>query len=368
MWWVMQSKPIGFGCYIWGARAPKTTIFSFFFACCPVFYPSCNCLFYSLPPCFGVFAILFSILFYFSVAFICPGNSNWAQCSFLILLHIHTWELPTVITVLCSSSRAVGASLTCLDFEGKEKESVTATPLLSQKAQGFELATFQSQNCVHRLLQSYLLWSTCHVSKQLLGGEGCDFYDKITRGKQIYSSATANDAKWCFSPAKHSWHHLTWVLMCVHFSRADTVTDGEPSRTQFMSVLAVCLEQGGMNQAVTSISSNNQIEHTSDNFSTDGERETALKMAQTGLGLEKKLPFSSRQDKEFLEGLSHQHVRKLKMRLDQSADTATDKHWINCWMSEKKKKCTLCIWGQWCCHGDGAANYRFHFHNCFYYL
>lgn len=31
MWWVMQSKPIGFGCYIWGARAPKTTIFSFFF-------------------------------------------------------------------------------------------------------------------------------------------------------------------------------------------------------------------------------------------------------------------------------------------------------------------------------------------------
>lgn len=101
--------------------------------------------------------------------------------------------------------------------------------------------------------------------------------------------------------------------------------DEEPGRAQFMSVLAVRLEQGEMNQAVTSISADNQLEHTPDNFSTNGKRETALKMAQTGLGLAKNLPFSSGQDKQFLEGLSHQHVRKLKMRLDQSADTATDK-------------------------------------------
>lgn len=107
----------------------------------------------------------FSFLYFFSV--ICPRNANQAQCSSLILLHIHTWELPTVITVLscaamCSSSRAVGASLSCLLFEGEEKESASVT-------QGFELATFQLQTCIYRLLLSYLSWSTCHVYKQLLG-------------------------------------------------------------------------------------------------------------------------------------------------------------------------------------------------------
>lgn len=58
-------------------------------------------------------------------------------------------------------------------------------------------------------------------------------------------------------------------------------------------------------------------------------------MAQTGPRPgEKNLPRSSGRDKEFLEGLSQQHVRELEMRLDQSADTATDKQWINCWMLE----------------------------------
>lgn len=82
--------------------------------------------------------------------------------------------------------------------------------------------------------------------------------------------------------------------MCVRFLCADAVTDGrgggrraEPgSRLP----LAVCLERGEMNQPLTSISADNQIEHTSDNFSTDGQRTTALKMAQTALGPAKHLP------------------------------------------------------------------------------
>lgn len=159
--------------------------FYFFLLVVPYFIQAAIVGFILCHPVFDVFAILFFSVF--SLAFICPGNTNWAPRFLLILLHIHTWDLPTIITVLScaamwSSSRAVGASLTCLDFEGKEKESVTATPLLSQKAQGFELATFQSQNCVYRLLQSYLLWSTCHVNKQLLGGE-CHFYDKNHSGQ-----------------------------------------------------------------------------------------------------------------------------------------------------------------------------------------
>ncbi|TMS21065.1 ALK tyrosine kinase receptor, partial [Larimichthys crocea] len=60
-----------------------------------------------------------------------------------------------------------------------------------------------------------------------------------------------------------------------------TVTDGDGEPMQNPSArlsLAVRLEQGEMNQAVTSISSNNQMEHISDNFSTDGIK----KMAQSG--------------------------------------------------------------------------------------
>lgn len=56
---------------------------------------------------------------------------------------------------------------------------------------------------------------------------------------------------------------------------------------------AMCLEQGEMNQAVTSISAHNQIRHSSDLFSTDGKHQTALKMAETRLDLAKHLRRSS---------------------------------------------------------------------------
>lgn len=86
-------------------------------------------------------------------------------------------------------------------------------------------------------------------------------------------------------------------LFCV-----DALMYGEPSSTRFMSVLAVCLEQGEMNQAVTSISTSIQIHQII--FSANAKHKTALKMAQTGLGLAKNLPLPSRQDKDF----SHTNV------------------------------------------------------------
>ncbi len=261
MWWVMQPKPIGFGCHIWGAQAPKTTIFFFHLLSHILSKLQLSVLFSATLFWCVCNSFLFSIFFYFSSAFICPRNGNWGQCSFLILLHIHTWELPTVITVLCSSCRVVGASLTCRDFEGKDKKSPTATPLLSQKAQGFELATFQSQNCVYRLLHSFLLWSPCHVYKELLRGKQVWVLWQNHSGQTDLLLCNGKRCQMMLFPGQTQLTPLNSDLDVRPFFRADTVTDGEPSRTQFMSVLAACLEQGEMDQAVTSISTNNQSTH-----------------------------------------------------------------------------------------------------------
>lgn len=82
--------------------------------------------------------------------------------------------------------------------------------------------------------------------------------------------------------------------MSVFFSpRAGAVTDGDGEPMQNPSArlsLAVRLEQGEMNQAVTSISSNNQMEHISDNFSTDGIKKWLSRGPRPG---EKSLSFLS---------------------------------------------------------------------------
>lgn len=64
----------------------------------------------------------------------------------------------------------------------------------------------------------------------------------------------------------------------------DTVTDVEPNGSHFTSVLVVDLGEGEINQAATSISTKDQIQHTSDYFSSNAKGKAALKMAQTGLG------------------------------------------------------------------------------------
>lgn len=128
-----------------------------------------------------------------------------------------------------------------------------------------------------------------------------------------------------------------------------------------------CVSRAGRDEPDSDLHQH-QHSDTSDNFSTNAKRKTVLKIAQTGLGLAKNLLLPSRQVEDFLEGLSHQHVRKLQVWLDRSADKATDCQWINCWMLDFFSPFffTLCYWGQWCCHGDGTANYRcwFSFYNC----
>lgn len=125
--------------------------------------------------------------------------------------HSHTWELPTVIkilscTAMCSFRRAVGASLTCLDFIGKDTESVTATLSFSQKS----LRDLNWQPSSHKTVSTGYFRAIYHetlpmFTKKLLREIKCHFCDKITQGKQIYSSATAKDAKvMFFSPIRHS--------------------------------------------------------------------------------------------------------------------------------------------------------------------
>lgn len=121
----------------------------------------------------------------------------------------------------------------------------------------------------------------------------------------------------------------------------DTVADVEPNGSHFTSVLVVHLGEGEINQAATSISTKDQIQHASDYFSSNAKGKAALKMAQTGLGSDgarlspaRNLRRSFLRDKEFLEGLTQQHVRRLKKRPDQSANKAAEKHWINCWIWE----------------------------------
>lgn len=178
---------------------PYLKNYNLLFDYCPIFYPSCNCVLFFAT--LFLMCLPFVTFLYFFLAFICPGITDWGQCSVLVLLHIPTCELPTVITVhfcaaMCSSSTAVGASLTCINIEGKEKEGFTYIPLLCQKAQGFQLATFQSQNCVYRLLQSYLSWNTCHNYKQLLREKKCDVMTKSPGPNRLTPlQQTVNNAK-----------------------------------------------------------------------------------------------------------------------------------------------------------------------------
>lgn len=118
----MQPKPTRFRLCICRAQTAKATIFTLLVV--PYFFQAV--LFVS--SVFDVFAILFSSCGFHLSRECQPSTMLFSHPA----SHSHTWELPTVITVLscaamCSSRRAVGASLTCLDYEGKEKESVTAT-------------------------------------------------------------------------------------------------------------------------------------------------------------------------------------------------------------------------------------------------
>ncbi len=64
-------------------------------------------------------------------------------------------------------------------------------------------------------------------TKKLLREIKCHFCDKITQGKQIYSSATAKDAKvMFFFPIRHSLTTFYWDLDLCQFFLADTMTDG----------------------------------------------------------------------------------------------------------------------------------------------
>lgn len=195
----MQPEPIGFGVHICAAQADKTTIFFFFFCLLSHILSELQLSLLFLPPCF--WCVCHSFLLCFSFAFICPGNANWAQCSFLILLHIHTWELPTVITVLsraamCSSSSAGGASLTCLDCEGKECYCYSFT---SSKGPGIWTGNLPvTQLCLqaYGLLRSCLLWSTSYVYKQLLREKVSFFMTKslgVNRFTPLRRWAVPND-------------------------------------------------------------------------------------------------------------------------------------------------------------------------------
>lgn len=111
------------------------------------------------------------------------------------------------------------------------------------------------------------------------------------------------------------------------------MADVEPNGSHFTSVLVVHLGEGEINQAATSISTKDQIQHASDYFSSNAKGKAALKMAQTGLGSDgarlspaRNLRRSFLRDKEFLEGLTQQHVRRLKKRPDQSTNKAAEKH------------------------------------------
>lgn len=77
--------------------------------------------------------------------------------------------------------------------------------------------------------------------------------------------------------------------------------DGEPSGTNFTSVLVVHLGEGKIKQAVTSIRTKNQIQHASDNFSSNAKGKAALNMAQTGLGPARNLRLSPPRDKKPLK-------------------------------------------------------------------
>lgn len=110
------------------------------------------------------------------------------------------------------------------------------------------------------------------------------------------------------------------------FFFVDTVADVEPDGSHFTSVLVVHLGEGEINQAATSISTKDQIQHASDYFSSKGQG--SIKNGSDGARLSpaRNLRRSFLRDKEFLEGLTQQHVRRLKKRPDQSADKAAEKH------------------------------------------
>lgn len=140
----------------------------------------CNCLFYSLPPCFWCVghSFLFLYLYLFSF-YLSRERQLGAQCSFLSLLHIHTWELPTVITVLshaamCSSSRAVPASLICF-FEGKEKVCYCYTGISTGNRPVPDLY-LQAITVLFIMKHLPCVQTTARAIK-------CHFYDKFTGGQ-----------------------------------------------------------------------------------------------------------------------------------------------------------------------------------------
>lgn len=289
----MQPEPIGFGRHIWGAQAAKTTIF-FFFACCPIFYPSCFILCH---PVFDVFAILFFSIYCFvygvyssrerrlgTMLFFHPASHSHlgaAHCNYSPVLrsHVQLQQSTRCFTYLSSIWRERDCYCYSFTFpKGPWRIQTGNLPVTNQCLKAIKI-----------------LFSMKHLpclQTTALGEKVSFFYDKFTRGKQIYSSATANDAKWCsqtqptplnsdhdvcpFSPVRTPW----WM----------------GSRAAPSSCLSspCASEQGEMNRAVTSISAKYQIEPTSDHFSTNGECETALKMFSDGARRGEKSSLSAR--------------------------------------------------------------------------